>query len=103
MKRHPDRPRRQVPDFALPNPGYLLDAQGSAQFAHFCSKITQDVRDYATTLGDNERAALFPHPEEGAKSFSEFGRLKVKAERGMQERSKKFLDLGAKMYVDRTR
>src|SRR5215212_4778644 len=41
--------------------------------AHFCSmcgpkfcsmKITQDVRDYAATLGENEKAALFPHPEE---------------------------------------
>lgn len=71
--------------------------------AHFCSKITQDVRDYATTLGDNERAALFPHPEEGAKASANPAVSKVKAERGMQERSKKFLDLGAKMYVDRTR
>ena len=52
--------------------------------AHFCSmcgpkfcsmKITQDVRDYAATLNDKEV--------------------------GMQEMSKKFLDLGAEVYVDK--
>jgi phosphomethylpyrimidine synthase len=51
--------------------------------AHFCSmcgpkfcsmKITQDVRDYAATLNDKEV--------------------------GMQEMSKKFLDLGAQVYVE---
>jgi phosphomethylpyrimidine synthase len=51
--------------------------------AHFCSmcgpkfcsmKITQDVRDYAATLNDRQV--------------------------GMQEMSKKFLDLGAQVYVD---
>jgi phosphomethylpyrimidine synthase len=51
--------------------------------AHFCSmcgpkfcsmKITQDVRDYAATLNDKEV--------------------------GMQEMSKKFLDLGARVYVE---
>src|SRR5208283_3137468 len=51
--------------------------------AHFCSmcgpkfcsmKITQDVRDYAATLNDKEV--------------------------GMQEMSKKFLDLGAEVYVE---
>ena len=58
--------------------------------AHFCSmcgpkfcsmKITQDVRDYAATLGDNEKGALSP-------------------EDGMAQMSKKFLDLGAQVYVD---
>ena len=43
-----------------------LPAEG-AKVAHFCSmcgpkfcsmKITQDVRDYAATLGDNEKAEL---------------------------------------------
>jgi len=52
--------------------------------AHFCSmcgpkfcsmKITQDVRDYAATLNDKEVR--------------------------MQEMSKKFLDLGARVYVDK--
>jgi phosphomethylpyrimidine synthase len=58
--------------------------------AHFCSmcgpkfcsmKITQDVRDYAATLGDNARTDL-------------------SAEEGMAAMSKKFLDLGANVYVD---
>jgi phosphomethylpyrimidine synthase len=58
--------------------------------AHFCSmcgpkfcsmKITQDVRDYAATLGDNARGHLT-------------------AEEGMAQMSKKFLDLGANVYVD---
>ena len=52
--------------------------------AHFCSmcgpkfcsmKITQDVRDYAATLNDKEQ--------------------------GMAEMSRKFLDLGAQVYVDK--
>ncbi len=52
--------------------------------AHFCSmcgpkfcsmKITQDVRDYAATLNDKEI--------------------------GMQEMSKKFIDMGAEVYVDK--
>jgi phosphomethylpyrimidine synthase len=42
----------------------------------FCSmKITQDVRDYAATLNDKEQ--------------------------GMAQMSKKFLDLGAEVYVDK--
>ena len=58
--------------------------------AHFCSmcgpkfcsmKITQDVRDYAATLGDNAKAALT-------------------VEEGMAQMSKRFLDLGANVYVD---
>src|SRR5262252_1837578 len=62
--------------------------------AHFCSmcgpkfcsmKITQDVRDYAATLGDNEKAALYPDA----------------AKQGMAQMSQKFLDMGAKVYVDK--
>ena len=41
----------------------------------FCSmKITQDVRDYAATLNDREQ--------------------------GMADMSKKFIDMGAQVYVD---
>jgi phosphomethylpyrimidine synthase len=55
--------------------------------AHFCSmcgpkfcsmKITQDVRDYAASLGDNEKAALD----------------------GMREMSEKFNEMGGQVYVD---
>jgi phosphomethylpyrimidine synthase len=61
--------------------------------AHFCSmcgpkfcsmKITQDVRDYAATLGDNEKAALYPEA----------------AQKGMAEMSEKFKKLGNEVYID---
>ena len=59
--------------------------------AHFCSmcgpkfcsmKITQDVRDYAATLNDPAGAGA------------------LTAEEGMAAMSKKFLDLGAEVYVE---
>ncbi len=62
--------------------------------AHFCSmcgpkfcsmKITADVRDYAAGLSDNEKAALYPDA----------------AKQGMADMSKKFLDMGAEVYVDK--
>jgi phosphomethylpyrimidine synthase len=45
-------------------------------------KITQDVRDYAASLGDNEKAAL--------------GLAKA----GMKEMSDKFNAMGQQVYVD---
>jgi phosphomethylpyrimidine synthase len=64
--------------------------------AHFCSmcgpkfcsmKITQDVRDYAATLGDNEKAALYPDA----------------AQAGMKEMSAKFKEMGGNVYLDAER
>ena len=61
--------------------------------AHFCSmcgpkfcsmKITQDVRDYADGLTDNEKQALYP----------------IEAEEGMKEMSEKFKDLGGQIYLN---
>jgi phosphomethylpyrimidine synthase len=69
--------------------------------AHFCSmcgpkfcsmKITQDVRDYAATLND---PSFGRHPEEAQSAVS-----KDEAEQGMKEMSKKFIDLGAQVYVE---
>jgi len=63
--------------------------------AHFCSmcgpkfcsmKITQDVRDYAASLGDNEKAAL--------------GLDASAAQAGMAEMSEKFKALGEDLYID---
>ena len=63
--------------------------------AHFCSmcgpkfcsmKITADVREYASGLSDNEKAALYPD---------------ARASQGMAEMSKKFIDMGAEVYVDK--
>ncbi len=76
--------------------------------AHFCSmcgpkfcsmKITQDVRDYADGLSDNEKQALYPvdaetRGEEGA--FATDRDIKD----GMDEMSKKFKDLGGQIYLN---
>ncbi|MDB5485038.1 MAG: hydroxymethylpyrimidine synthase, partial [Tardiphaga sp.] len=74
--------------------------------AHFCSmcgpkfcsmKITQDVRDYAATLGDNEKAAL---------NLSVDGRSSIGMTMsgviadGMSQMSEKFLKMGGKVYVE---
>ena len=64
--------------------------------AHFCSmcgpkfcsmKITQDVRDYAATLNDPDKRAVAGEA--------------LTAEQGMEQMSKKFIDMGAKVYVDK--
>jgi phosphomethylpyrimidine synthase len=53
----------------------------------FCSmKITQDVRDYAASLGNNEKTAL--------------GLDASTAEAGMKEMSDKFNAMGQQVYVD---
>jgi phosphomethylpyrimidine synthase len=58
-------------------------------------KITQDVRDYAASLGDNEKAALSPRPEEARRAVS-----KDEAEAGMAEMSEKFKAMGSEVYVE---
>ena len=97
--------------------------------AHFCSmcgpkfcsmKITQDVRDYADGLSDNEKAALFPddpsrrgaaapqgagtdnpHPEAGAASArdSKDALSGQQVKDGMKEMSEKFKDMGGEIYL----
>jgi phosphomethylpyrimidine synthase len=82
--------------------------------AHFCSmcgpkfcsmKITQDVRDYAATLGGNEKAALYPEDAKAGMARQEAGSAggatgtQREIEAGMASMSKKFLDLGANVYV----
>ena len=72
--------------------------------AHFCSmcgpkfcsmKITQDVRDYAATLGDNEKAAL------NLGGTSSVGMTMTGViEDGMAQMSKKFADMGEQLYLD---
>jgi phosphomethylpyrimidine synthase len=74
--------------------------------AHFCSmcgpkfcsmKITQDVRDYAATLGDNEKAALYP---ESGKLASGGMTMKGVIEDGMAQMSEKFKEMGGQVYVE---
>jgi len=47
-------------------------------------KITQDVRDYADGLSDNEKQALYP----------------LEAQEGMSEMSEKFKELGGQIYLN---
>jgi phosphomethylpyrimidine synthase len=73
---------REYHDETLPKEAHKVAHFCSMCGPKFCSmKITQDVRDYAATLGDNAKAALT-------------------AEEGMAQMSQKFLDLGANVYVD---
>ncbi len=81
------------PDTALKYHDETLPKEAH-KVAHFCSmcgpkfcsmKITADVREYASGLTDNEKAALYPEA----------------AQAGMDQMSKKFLDMGAEVYVDK--
>jgi phosphomethylpyrimidine synthase len=85
-------------------PGETLPRE-THKVAHFCSmcgltfcstKITADVREYAASLGDNERNALYPRPEEGAPAPVS----KDEAEAGMRQMSEKFRQMGSDAYVD---
>jgi len=85
--------------------------------AHFCSmcgpkfcsmKITQDVRDYAATLNDPAKRAVVGEAltaedsmkAQGAGSAAGATGTQQEIEAGMASMSKKFLDLGAEVYVD---
>jgi phosphomethylpyrimidine synthase len=58
-------------------------------------KITADVREYAASLGDNEKAALnLGGPASVGMS------MKGVVEDGMAQMSKKFLDMGGDVYVE---
>ena len=73
--------------------------------AHFCSmcgpkfcsmKITQDVRDYAATLNDQQQGMA--RQEAGSAAGATGTQTEIDA--GMASMSKKFLDMGAQVYVD---
>jgi phosphomethylpyrimidine synthase len=85
---------REYHDETLPKEAHKVAHFCSMCGPKFCSmKITQDVRDYAATLND---PALNPHPEEPAQA----GVSKDEAERGMEQMSEKFRQMGNEMYVD---
>jgi phosphomethylpyrimidine synthase len=69
-------------------------------------KITQDVRDYAASLGDNEKAALglnSPPSTSGAsggEGSGVGGASRTDVEAGMREMSAKFNAMGQQVYVD---
>jgi len=70
---------REYHDETLPKDAHKVAHFCSMCGPKFCSmKITQDVRDYAASLGDNEKAAL----------------------QGMAEMSERFNAMGGQVYVD---
>jgi len=78
---------REFHDETLPKEAHKVAHFCSMCGPKFCSmKITQDVRDYAASLGDNEKAAL--------------GLDKTAAEKGMAEMSEKFKKMGGEVYVE---
>ncbi len=77
---------REYHDETLPKDAHKVAHFCSMCGPKFCSmKITQDVRDYAASLGDNEKAAL--------------GMTAKTAEAGMKEMSEKFKAMGNEVYV----
>ena len=59
-------------------------------------KITQDVRDYAATLGDNEKAALNLDGKLPGVGMTISGVI----EDGMAQMSEKFVKMGGQVYVE---
>ena len=63
---------REYHDETLPKDAHKVAHFCSMCGPKFCSmKITQDVRDYAASLGDNEKVALGLDPEAGMKEMSD--------------------------------
>src|SRR6187551_1535012 len=76
---------REMHDETLPKEAHKVAHFCSMCGPKFCSmKITADVRDYAASLTDNEKAALYPET----------------AQAGMKEMSEKFRQLGSEVYVE---
>jgi phosphomethylpyrimidine synthase len=99
---------REYHDETLPKEAHKVAHFCSMCGPKFCSmKITQDVRDYAASLGDNEKAALglnaaanagaFPPPLAGEGQGG--GLSAADAARGMAEMSAKFNAMGQEVYV----
>jgi phosphomethylpyrimidine synthase len=76
---------REYHDETLPKEAHKVAHFCSMCGPKFCSmKITADVRDYAASLTDNEKAALYPDD----------------AKAGMAEMSEKFKAMGSEVYVE---
>jgi len=76
---------REYHDETLPKEAHKVAHFCSMCGPKFCSmKITADVREYAESLTDNEKAALYPDA----------------AQAGMAEMSEKFKAMGSEVYVD---
>ena len=85
---------REYHDETLPKEAHKVAHFCSMCGPKFCSmKITQDVRDYAASLGDNEKVALGLDAEAGLSA-------EALAKAGMKEMSDKFNAMGGQVYVD---
>ncbi|HXZ21979.1 MAG TPA: phosphomethylpyrimidine synthase ThiC [Pseudolabrys sp.] len=103
---------REYHDETLPKEAHKVAHFCSMCGPKFCSmKITQDVRDYAATLSENAKAALYPqeaasglspHPEEPGVAPAKPGVSKDEIEKGMAQMSEKFRQMGSEVYVDAT-
>jgi phosphomethylpyrimidine synthase len=81
---------REYHDETLPKDAHKVAHFCSMCGPKFCSmKITQDVRDYAATLNDQEAGSAG-----GATGIAK------EREVGMAEMSKKFRDMGSEVYVE---
>ena len=85
---------REYHDETLPKEAHKVAHFCSMCGPKFCSmKITQDVRDYAASLGNNEKASLGLDAEAGLSA-------EALAKAGMKEMSDKFNAMGGQVYVD---
>jgi len=91
---------REFHDETLPKEAHKVAHFCSMCGPKFCSmKITQDVRDYAASLGDNEKRALGLDSQQanGAAGAIEPSSIR---DAGMKEMSDKFNAMGGEVYVD---
>jgi phosphomethylpyrimidine synthase len=88
---------REYHDETLPKEAHKVAHFCSMCGPKFCSmKITADVRDYAASLTDNEKAALYPDVSAEAGT----ARAEAFAQAGMAEMSEKFRAMGSEVYVE---
>jgi phosphomethylpyrimidine synthase len=86
---------REYHDETLPKEAHKVAHFCSMCGPKFCSmKITADVREYAESLTDNEKAALYPKAAQAGSPTEAF------AKAGMKEMSEKFKAMGSEVYVE---
>ncbi len=86
---------REYHDETLPKEAHKVAHFCSMCGPKFCSmKITADVREYAESLTDNEKAALYPEAAQAGSPAEAF------AKAGMKEMSEKFKAMGSEVYVE---
>lgn len=91
----------QMHDETLPKEAHKVAHFCSMCGPKFCSmKITADVRDYAASLTDNEKAALYPDAAKQQANGAAGATEPSYREKGMAQMSEKFRQMGSEVYVD---